>query len=69
MLKPYWTFTGQLDNDDANIKENDIDVFPGQTNTGHIKCHKENNFYAMGRSELQIIVSINPRLENFYFLF
>ena len=29
---------------------------PGQT-IGHIKYHKQNNFYSMSRSELQITVS------------
>ena len=36
MMKPYFhlylTFSRQLDNDDANDDENDIDIFPGQTN-------------------------------------
>ena len=61
MLKPYFylylTFLfRQLDNDDANIDENDIDIFPGKTNIVQIvhctKYHKENNFYTMGRFEL-----------------
>ena len=47
----------QLDNDDANIDQNDIDIFPGQTNIGHMKYHKENNSYTIGGSKLQIMVS------------
>ena len=43
----------QLDNDNANDDENDIDIFPGQTNIAHMKYHKENNLYTMSRSELQ----------------
>ena len=62
MLKPYFYLYlmflfRQLDNDDVNIDENDIDIFPGQTNIGHMKYHKENNFYTMGGSELQIMAS------------
>ena len=67
MMKPYFylyltLLFRQLDNSDANIDENDIDIFPVQTNIVHIKYHKENNhkennFYTMGRSELKIIDS------------
>ena len=62
MMKPYFhlylTFLSrQLDDDDANDNENDIDIFPGQTNIERMKYHKENNLYTMSRSELQITVS------------
>ena len=62
MVKPYFHLylmflSRQLDNDDANDDENDIDIFSGQTNIEHMKYHKENNLYTMGRSKLQITVS------------
>ena len=46
-----------MDNDNANDDENDIDIFPGQTNIEHMKYHKENNLYTMSRFEMQITVS------------
>ena len=49
----YLTFLSrQQDNDDANDDGNDVDIFPGQTNTERMKCHKENSLYSMSRSEL-----------------
>ena len=56
MLKPYFhlhltCLFRQLDKDDGNDDENDIDIFPGQTNIGHIKYHKQNNFFTISRSE------------------
>ena len=61
MFKPYFhlhpTFLfRQLDNDDANEDKSHTDIFPGQTNIGHVKYQKQ-NFYSMSRSELQITVS------------
>ena len=62
MMKLYFhlhlTFLSrQLDNDDANDDENDIDIFPVQTNIEHMKYHKENNLFTMSRSEMQVTVS------------
>ena len=62
-LKPYFylylTFLfRQMDNDDTNIHENDIVIFPGQTNTGHRKYHKESNFYTI--DSFSSTLSLNP---------